>query len=79
VLDLAQVNTIDASGLGVLLKLREQTQAKGIEFKLRNVTSLVGRVLEITRLNTVFAVSYVTDTLPDVRLKTPISELAACA
>jgi len=79
VLDLAQVNTIDASGLGALLKLREQTQAKGIEFRLRNVTSLVGRVLEITRLNTVFAVSYGTAALPDARLKPPISELAACA
>jgi len=79
VLDLAQVNIIDASGLGALLKLREQTQAKGIEFRLRNVTSLVGRVLEITQLNTVFAVSYGTAALPDAMLKPPISELAACA
>ena len=54
VLDLARVNSIDAGGLGTLLELREQTQAEGIEFRLRNVTELVGRILEITRLNSVF-------------------------
>ena len=54
VLDLAQVNTIDAGGLGLMLELREHTQSMGIEFRLRNVTRLVRRVLEITRLNEVF-------------------------
>jgi anti-sigma B factor antagonist len=57
VLDLARVSGIDARGLGVLLELREQTQAKGIEFRLMNVTKLVGQVLEITRLNSVFEIS----------------------
>jgi anti-anti-sigma factor len=54
VLDLAQVNTIDAGGLGVMLELREHTQSRGIEFRLKNVTRLVRRVLEITHLNEVF-------------------------
>jgi anti-anti-sigma factor len=54
VLDLAHVNTIDAGGLGVMLELRQHTQSKGIEFRLKNVTRLVRRVLEITQLYSVF-------------------------
>jgi len=54
VLDLARVSAIDAGGLGVMLDLREQTQSKGIEFRIRNVTKLVRQVLEITRLDSVF-------------------------
>ena len=57
VLDLARVTGVDAHGLGVLLELREQTQSKGVEFRLMNVTRLVLQVLEITCLNTVFEVS----------------------
>ena len=59
VLDLAGVTAIDAGGLGLLLELREQTQSQGIEFRIKNVTKLVKRVLEITRLNSVF------ETLPE--------------
>jgi anti-sigma B factor antagonist len=58
VLDLRRVRTIDAGGLGVLLELREQTLLKGMEFILTNVTKLVQQVLEVTRLNTVFEISY---------------------
>jgi anti-sigma B factor antagonist len=54
VLDLARVSTIDASGLGVMLELRRQAQARGIRFKLMNVTKLVRHVLEVTRLDSVF-------------------------
>jgi anti-sigma B factor antagonist len=57
VLDLARVSRIDAAGLGMMLELREQTQSKGIEFRIMNVTKLVQQVLEITRLNTVFEVT----------------------
>ena len=57
VLDLARVSTVDAGGLGVMLELREQIESKGIAFKLMNVTNLVSRVLEITRLNSVFKVT----------------------
>ena len=57
VLDLARVSRIDARGLGVLLRLREQTQSKGIEFRIMNVTKLVQHVLEITKLNTVFEIT----------------------
>jgi len=54
VLDLARVTTIDAGGLGVMLELREHTQSRGNEFRLKNVTRLVHHVLEITHLNEVF-------------------------
>jgi len=57
VLDLARVNTIDAGGLGVMLELRQQTKSRGIGFKLMNVPKLVSRVLEITRLNSVFQIT----------------------
>jgi anti-anti-sigma factor len=57
VLNLAQVDLIDAGGLGTLLELREWTQAKGIEFKLMNIISLVRQVFEITRLDSVFEIT----------------------
>ncbi|HSQ20178.1 MAG TPA: STAS domain-containing protein [Blastocatellia bacterium] len=53
-LDLAKVDVVDASGLGVLLELREWSQARGIELRLINVTKLVRQVLELTRLDSVF-------------------------
>ena len=68
ILDLARVSTIDAGGLGMMLELREQTQAKGIDFKLMNVTKLVSWVLEITRLNTVFEVTSEAEVLSAVSL-----------
>ena len=71
ILDLARVSTIDAGGLGVMLELREQTQAKGIDFKLMNVTKLVSWVLEITRLNTVFEVTSEAEVLSAVSLGRP--------
>jgi anti-sigma B factor antagonist len=57
VLDLARVSTIDAGGLGVLLELRQQAESRGVRFKLMNVTKLVRRVLEITRLASVFEIT----------------------
>jgi anti-sigma B factor antagonist len=57
VLDLAQVVLIDAGGLGALLELREWTQSKGIEFRLKNIRRLVKQVFEITRLDSVFEIS----------------------
>src|SRR5262245_12437950 len=53
VLDFANVDMIDANGLGVLLELRAFAQTKGIEFRLINVNGLVQQVLKITRLNSV--------------------------
>jgi anti-anti-sigma factor len=81
VLDLARVSTVDAGGLGVMLELRQQTQSKGIDFKLMNVTKLVSRVLEITRLNSVLEITSVDELLSAVSLNLPMSaiEVAPCA
>ena len=57
VLDLARVNTIDAHGLGVMLELREYAESRGVEFRLNHVTKLVWRILEITKLDSVFEVA----------------------
>ena len=79
-LNLARVNTIDAGGLGVLLRLREQTESRGIEFRLEHVTRLVRRILEITKLDTVFKMSECD--LPDAaipRKPGTVFEMAACA
>jgi anti-sigma B factor antagonist len=64
VLDLARVSTIDASGLGLMLALRRQAEAKGVGLKLMNVSKFVKQVFEITRLDTVFEVIPRVEPLP---------------
>src|SRR4051794_28681499 len=54
ILDLAQVSTVDAHGLGVMLELRERVLARGMCFQIMNVSEPFRKVLEITRLDTVF-------------------------
>ena len=54
ILELSKVTIVDAHGLGVLLQLREQIVSRGVRFALMNVSNRVNRILEITRLNTVF-------------------------
>jgi len=81
VLDLAHVSTVDAGGLGVMLELREQVQAKGISFKIMNVSKLVGQVLEVTRLDSVFEVTSGVEFFPTVsrRRSASVMKLATCA
>jgi len=57
VLDLSRVTTIDAHGLGVMLELRQETQSRGLEFELMNVSKPVSRVLEISHLDSVFQIA----------------------
>lgn len=54
VLDLAQVDRIDAGGLGVLLGLREWSDSHSIRFRLMNVMNQVELVLELTKLDRIF-------------------------
>jgi hypothetical protein len=61
VLDLAQVDRVDAGGLGVLLGLREWTRFRAIRFKLMNVMNRVLQVLELTKLDRVFEFCSVKD------------------
>ena len=81
-LDLAGVTTVDAGGLGAMLELREQAEAKGIRFQLMNVTKQIGMLLEITRLDTVFEIASGVEFFPTVasrRHRARVSALASCA
>ncbi len=81
VLDLAKVTTVDARGLGVMLELRQQVQSNGIAFKIMNVNKLVGRVLEVTHLDSVFELTSGVEFFPAVSRRRPASEMrfATCA
>ena len=56
IFDFEQVTRIDAHGLGVMLEFREQAEARRIRFELTKVSRLVGNVLKLARLDTVFPV-----------------------
>src|SRR5258708_15937266 len=81
VLDLMRVSMVDAGGLGAMLELREQVQSKGIGFKLMNVSQQVGRVLEITRLDSVFEMASGVEFFPAVsqRQAAAVMQFASCA
>ena len=81
ILDLAQVNTVDAAGLGVMLTLREHAQARGVRFELMNVSKWVSRVLEIARLDCVFQIATAVEFFPAgvQRRQSEIARLASCA
>jgi anti-anti-sigma factor len=61
ILDLAQVDRIDAGGLGVLLGLREWACSHAIRFQLMNVMNRVEHVLELTKLDRVLEFCSVED------------------
>lgn len=61
VLDLAQVDRVDASGLGVLLGLREWARSNAIRLQLMNVMNQVEQILELTKLDRVFEFCSVRD------------------
>ncbi|HUN88588.1 MAG TPA: STAS domain-containing protein [Terriglobales bacterium] len=52
VLDLAEVITVDAAGLGVLVSLYLSAKRSRTELKLMNLGSTLQLLLEITKLNT---------------------------
>ena len=81
ILNLAQVTTIDAHGLGVLLELRERTHAKGSRFELMNVSEPMSVVLEITRLNSVFQITSGVEFFPAVshEQRAGLAALKSCA
>jgi anti-anti-sigma factor len=80
-LDFARVTTVDAGGLGAMLALREQAEAKGIRLELMNVSKHVRRLLEITRLDTVFKITSAVEFIPSVspNRSTTVAPLASCA
>ena len=54
VLDLAEVNSIDSSGLGLLVRLLTRVQSVHGDLKLCGVQSNIGELLRVTRLGTIF-------------------------
>jgi anti-anti-sigma factor len=63
VLNLSEVERIDAWGLGVLLQLREWARSQGVAFKLMNSANQVQRLLQLTKLDRVFEFCSVRDLL----------------
>jgi anti-anti-sigma factor len=63
VLDLAEVTSVDAAGLGTLVSLRNWATATGTKFKLMNLAPLVEEVLEITNLKQQFEICSLSEML----------------
>jgi len=61
VLDMAQVDRIDAGGLGVLLRLRKWARSNAIRLRLMNVMNQIEQVLKLTKLDRVFEFCSVRD------------------
>jgi len=80
-LDLAQVTTVDARGLGAMLELREQVQLRGMRFELMNVNKRIRLLLELTRLDTVFQIAAGVEFFPAAgrNQRTQMPALASCA
>src|SRR2546430_17109989 len=57
VLDLGRVRAINASGLGLMLELRQQAESRGMRFKLMDVNKLANPVLETTCLHSAFEIT----------------------
>jgi anti-anti-sigma factor len=53
-LDLSNVTLVDAHGLGVLLHLREEAEARDMRFELMNVGYHLREVFRMTHLDSVF-------------------------
>jgi anti-anti-sigma factor len=63
VLDLSEVETIDAGGLTALVSLHHWTGNRGIQLKLVNPSHFVNEMLQRTGLNRVFEISSLHDAL----------------
>ena len=67
VLDLSDVGQLDAGGLGTLLLVRRWTTQNSAKLKLVDPPVFVRRILEATRLNSVFEISSLKDALAILR------------
>ncbi|MBZ5546525.1 MAG: STAS domain-containing protein [Acidobacteriia bacterium] len=71
VLDLSNVEQLDAGGLGVLLLLRRWALQQKVQLKLVDPSPFVRRVLEATHLNSVFEISSLEEALCILRAPEP--------
>ncbi|MBI3645058.1 MAG: STAS domain-containing protein [Acidobacteriales bacterium] len=63
VVDLSEVEQLDAGGLGVLLLVRRGARQHSVQMKLVNPSPFVLRVLEATHLTSVFEISSLEEAL----------------
>jgi anti-anti-sigma factor len=63
VLDMAEVATMDAAGLGLFVELSNWASAKRIQLKLLNLTPRVANLLNRTHLTPIFDVCSVRDVI----------------
>lgn len=67
VLDLSELTQLDAGGLGALLLVRRWAVQNSAKLKLVDPPTFVRRILEATRLNSVFEISSIKDALSILR------------
>ena len=75
VLDLAQVEFLDAGGLSTLLSLNSWAGRQGIQLKLTSPSKFVQKILEITRLDHVFDISSLDQVIQTLRYPTSSERL----
>ena len=63
VLDLAEVSTVDAAGLGMLVSLRKWGRSRGLALKLMNLAPWLEDLLELTNLKSAFEMCSVPEML----------------
>ncbi len=63
VLDLSEVESVDAGGLSALVALHLWSQSQGVQLKLTDPSAFVRRLLAITGLDSLFEVSSFRDAL----------------
>jgi anti-anti-sigma factor len=63
VVDLSEIEQLDAGGLGVLLQVRRWARLNCVQMKLVNPSPFVLRLLQATRLTAVFEISSLEEAL----------------
>ena len=71
VLDLSNIEQLDAGGLSVLLQLRRWALQQEVQVKLVNPSPFVRRILQATHLNSVFEISSLEEALCILRAPEP--------
>jgi anti-anti-sigma factor len=77
VLDLAKVEVIDATGIGLLVFLHGWPRAIGIDLQLMNPTPLVRELLELTNLDSVFTIRSLEDAASSRAVVVPATDATA--
>jgi len=63
VVDLSEIDQLDAGGLGTLLLLRNWARVNSVQMKLVNPSAFLLRVLQSTKLTSVFEISSLEEAL----------------